>query len=113
MKNRLFVIGNGFDLAHNLPTSFDKDFKRIAISNEIDKDFWELYQTDVVDIWSDFENSLGHPDFNSLEQIFDGYYLDYSSDHESDRDAIITLAGISGNLNKSLNDFATKDGYLC
>ena len=34
MRNRLFIIGNGFDLAHELPTSYPDHFKRIAESNE-------------------------------------------------------------------------------
>ena len=34
MKNKLFVIGNGFDMAHNLPTSFDPDFRNIARKHE-------------------------------------------------------------------------------
>lgn len=44
MKKKLFVIGNGFDLAHNLPTRFDPDFKNIATKCESES-FWELYQT--------------------------------------------------------------------
>ena len=27
---RLFIIGNGFDLAHDMPTRFDPNFKNIA-----------------------------------------------------------------------------------
>lgn len=106
MGNRLFIIGNGFDLAHGLPTNFSPDFKKIAESNESISYFRDIYQTEESDIWSDFEYCLGRPDFNSLEEIFDGYAPDYSSDYESDRDAIITQVSINGNLCKSLNDFA-------
>ncbi len=106
MIKRLFIIGNGFDLEHKLPTSFDKDFKKIAESNECKSNFWDLYQTENPNIWSDFEYCLRHPDFNSLEEIFVGYAPNYMSDHESDRDAIIMQADISGNLYKSLNEFA-------
>lgn len=69
MKNKLYIIGNGFDLAHNLPTRFDPDFKNITSKYEFEN-FWELYQSDENDIWSDFENLLGCPDFNLLEEIF-------------------------------------------
>lgn len=106
MIKRLFIVGNGFDLAHNLPTSYEKDFKRIAKNNESVSNFWELYSFDGTKIWSDFENCLAHPDFNSLEEIFNGYFPDYNSDYESDRTAIIVQADISGNLKKSVNDFA-------
>lgn len=105
MKNKLFVIGNGFDLAHNLPTRFDPDFKNIAIKYEQDN-FWDLYQSCENDIWSDFENLLGFPDFNALEEIFYGYEPDYFSDRESDRDSIIYQVELNGKLQDALYEFA-------
>lgn len=107
MKNKLFVIGNGFDLAHNLPTKFDPDFKNIARKYEQDN-FWDLYQSRENDIWSDFENLLGCPDFNTLEEIFDGYEPDYLSERESERDSIIYQVELNGNLQDALYEFADK-----
>ena len=104
--NKLFIIGNGFDLAHSLPTSFDPDFKEIATQHEAHHLFWKLYQSEAPNIWSDFENLLAKPDFNILEKIFDNIYPDYSSDHESDRDSIIVIAQSSGNLKPALKEFA-------
>lgn len=106
LNKRLFIIGNGFDLAHNLPTKFNPNFREIAERKESDPLFWELYQSESADIWSDFENLLAKPDFNFLEEIFDAYSPDYMSDSESDRDAIIVEAKISGNLENSLAEFA-------
>lgn len=103
---QLFIIGNGFDLKHDLPTSFDPDFKRIAEKREIISHFWDIYQIMEASIWSDFENLLGKPDFNSLEGIFEGYSPDYSSERESDRDAINVQAQFSGMLKESLREFA-------
>ena len=103
---RLFIIGNGFDIAHKLPTKFDPDFKIIASKNEIEKFWEEIYQTHNKDIWSDFENSLAHPDFNTLEEIFNSYEPDFYSDRESDRNAIITQVDLNGNLTRSLYEFA-------
>lgn len=108
MNNRLFIIGNGFDLSHDLPTKFDPNFKDIAGKNEPIPYFWEIYQSQEVDIWSDFENLLAQPDFNELEQIFEGYHPDYLSDRESDRDAIITQVDLNGNLIPSLYEFANE-----
>ena len=108
MKKNLFLIGNGFDIAHGLPTKFNPDFKIIAQANESIPYIWDLYQTRNSDIWSDFENSLAYPDFNELQEIFDSYSPDYSSDRESDRNSIIIQAIISGNLQKTLYEFATK-----
>ncbi len=105
MINKLFIIGNGFDLAHDLPTRFDPHFKSIAQKHEQDN-FWELYQTQEDDIWSDFENLLAHPDFNEIEEIFDGYAPDYLSDRESDRDSIITQVDLNGNLQEALYEFS-------
>lgn len=104
MKSQLFIIGNGFDLAHNLPTRFSPDFKNIAMRHEPNC-FWDFYQSNKDDIWSDFENLLGCPDFNSLEEIFQSYSPDYSSDRENDRDDILCQAKSSGNLQDSLREF--------
>ena len=105
MKKKLFIIGNGFDIAHNLPTKFDPDFKSITLKYEQDN-FWELYQSRKDDIWSDFENLLSCPDFNSLEEIFDGYAPDYLSDRESDRNSIIVQVDLNGKLRDALREFA-------
>lgn len=105
MKNKLFIIGNGFDLAHNLPTKFNPDFMNFARRYEQDN-FWDLYQTREDNIWSDFENLLSYPDFNILEEIFDGYTPDYLSDRENDRDGIICQVELNGNLHDTLYEFA-------
>lgn len=105
MKSKLFIIGNGFDIAHHLPTRFNPNFKNIAMKYEHGK-FWDLYQSCKNDIWSDFENLLARPDFNGLEEIFNGYGPDYSSDRESDRDSIIYQVELNGRLQDALNEFA-------
>ncbi len=113
MKNKLFIIGNGFDLAHGLPTGFDPDFKNIARKYE-HNNFWDLYQSRKGDIWSDFENLLGYPDFNTLEEIFYGYEPDYYSDRESDRDSIIHQVNLNGNLQDAIDEFACEaEDSLC
>ena len=113
MKNKLFIIGNGFDLAHNLPTSFDPHFKNIARKYEHDN-FWDIYQSCEYDIWSNFENLLGCPDFNTLVEIFNGYAPDYYSDRESDRDSIIYQVELNGNLQDALCEFADNaEDSLC
>lgn len=105
--DKLYIIGNGFDIAHGLPTNFKPDFKKIAENIESIDCFWDLYQSRNNDIWSDFENLLAHPDFNYLEEIFNNSYPDYSSDHESDRDGIITQVDLHGQLNIALDKFAS------
>lgn len=104
--SRLFLIGNGFDIDHGLPTKYTPNFKKIAERIEQRPYFWDMYQSQEADIWADFENCLAHPDFNSLEEIFDGYAPNYFSDHESDRNAIITQVDLNGNLFEALYLFA-------
>lgn len=105
---KLFIIGNGFDLAHGLPTSFNPDFKNITEVHEQISDFWDIYQSINSNIWSDFENCLAHPDFNQLEEIFREYEPDFSSDYESDRNSIIIQVDLNGRLKESLCDFANQ-----
>lgn len=105
MKNKLYIIGNGFDLAHGLPVRFDPDFRGFA-ERYGQESFWNLYQTRQDEIWSDFENLLGYPDFDSLEEIFDGYAPDYLSDRESDRDGMIVQVAVNGQLKEALTVFA-------
>lgn len=104
MKNTLFIIGNGFDKAHGLPTDYLKDFKPIAEKHE-ENYFWDLYQSKEATIWAHFENLLAYPDFNQLEEMFNGYEPDYSSDRESDRDDIINQAELNEKLFEALYEF--------
>ncbi len=59
--NRLVIIGNGFDLAHGLPTSY---------KNFID-DFWKCFNTNC--------NSDKYQKLISTNNEFDGYYSNYGS----------------------------------
>lgn len=111
---KLFIVGNGFDLAHKMPTNYNPHFKEIAEKKEQISYFWDIYQSREADIWSDFENCLANPDFNNLEEIFDGYAPDYYSDYERDRDAIITQADLNGNLIGALYEFADQaENSIC
>lgn len=69
MTDTLYIIGNGFDLHHGLPTSyanFRDDYVRrnsklweslkIIYSNKIDEELW----------WRDFEGMLGEIDYKQL-----------------------------------------------
>ena len=103
---RLFIVGNGFDLAHGIPSRYNPDFKNIAERIEQLSYFWDIYQSRKADIWADFENLLANPDFNNLEEIFDGYAPDFSSDYERDRNAIITQVDLNGKLIDALYEFA-------
>lgn len=56
--SKLYIIGNGFDLWHNLPTSY-REFYEFAkdILDELEE--YYLFDPDVDVPWYDFENTLG------------------------------------------------------
>ncbi len=63
--NRLYIIGNGFDRYHNLPTGYN-DFHQFVIKNHpnLENTFEEYFElstklsTDNKKLWADFENDL-------------------------------------------------------
>lgn len=89
---KLYYIGNGFDLAHNLPTRY-LDFKEYFKTNypeyyyrfiemyglgEIHSDYNGPYYDDseseeIIELWMDFENTLSKIDssfiYNKLGTI--------------------------------------------
>ena len=84
----LHILGNGFDLAHGLPTSFDPDLRRLAARNERYADEWESYYG-FGELWADVEVNLASPDVQVMLEHIGQYAPDYGSDRESDRDSII------------------------
>ena len=64
-SNHLFIIGNGFDLWHNLPTNY-KDFYQQyrEYLDQIEHYFPNGLQEE--ELWSDFENVLGKFDESIL-----------------------------------------------
>lgn len=99
--NNLYVIGNGFDLYHDLDTSPRNLRERTA-------DFFERHgEFDSLDWdggWADFEASLGTMDLAGIveEQV---EAPDYLSDHESDRgDLVYTLEGLLSDCRTALDE---------
>lgn len=58
----MFIIGNGFDRAHNLPTDYRKNLIPIlAKDNENEFDFInKIFFNNDEELWSDFENNIGN-----------------------------------------------------
>ena len=84
----LHVLGNGFDLRHDLPTAYTPHLKKIAVEAERFHGEWECY-SDAEDLWSDVEANLAHPDMDMLLQHLESYAPDLLSEREGDRDGII------------------------
>lgn len=76
-SNHLFIIGNGFDLWHKLPTSY-KDFYK-KYSDYLDQiEHYFSYGLQDEKLWSDFENVLGQFDESIL--IDENDFMDFSGD---------------------------------
>ena len=77
----LYIIGNGFDLAHGMPTRYG-DFKRWLIENgridvihELESAFPVQKDNEFL-LWSDFEKALGLYDINKVVNwSWDDLYL--------------------------------------
>lgn len=65
--SKLYIIGNGFDLKHGIPSRYS-DFAKFVKGTD-----FELYQrieryypNIKEDLWNNFEEALGLPDYNEL-----------------------------------------------
>jgi len=88
MNDKLYIIGNGFDLHHGIKTNY-VDFRNYLEENFPDLfDSLESYYNMDEDslLWSEFENGLKEFDPTDLENNFGEYLPDYSSDGFRDRD---------------------------
>ncbi|MCF3192376.1 bacteriophage abortive infection AbiH family protein [Pseudomonas bubulae] len=68
--NRLYIIGNGFDLWHGLPTSYDLFY---AFAKDTLDELESFYLIDIVKNgpWSDFESCLGKFDWQLFYEFHD------------------------------------------
>ena len=62
--NVLYIIGNGFDKWHGLPTSYGDFYQYGGTTLDQFEGFFEI--NNVTEPWSDFENNLGEYDWESL-----------------------------------------------
>lgn len=125
---KLFIIGNGFDLSHNLKTSYE-DFHEYLRNNYSYKenlfnipesstlpDGSEKYDNDEVvsmlmdlisqaegigENWSDVETSLGFLDFDTYLETYDDVYVDEEDD---DGDNLWKSAYLYEDISADLNN---------
>lgn len=70
MSNILYIIGNGFDRMHNMPTSYKCFLSWLLNHNRFDAVFemQSVFQKQKVGeyvLWSDFETALGNYDMET------------------------------------------------
>lgn len=76
-SNHLFIIGNGFDLWHKLPTNYGQFYKQHSeYLDQIEPYFSNGLEKEML--WSDFENVLGQFDESIL--IEENDFMDFSED---------------------------------
>ncbi|MFB5358251.1 AbiH family protein [Enterococcus hirae] len=69
---KLYIIGNGFDLAHELPTSYNKNLKPILEKNDkelfdlVNNLYFVLNSNSQDDYWFEFEKHIG--EITDIEQ---------------------------------------------
>ena len=104
MSNKLFIVGNGFDLHFHLPTTVSVFRQYLSTKRTYDgynaADMLEGYGVD----WGVYENSLSEM---SIDDLAIDYivYPDYMSDHESDRDGgIVNMELVLEELNRAVKD---------
>lgn len=85
-EHTLFIIGNGFDLMHGVPSSYGNFRDSIGKKNSL-RTILETFLK-VDDVWADFEEALGHLDVRMLLDddqidmwldIYEGYDPDASA----------------------------------
>ena len=91
--NKLVIVGNGFDLAHNLPTSykhFIDDFWSKFKSNYTSEEYKELVY--VKDLYVSFFDFGPINTFDDLLSNLTSYCSEYSGDREFDKDKMVCTA---------------------
>ena len=83
MSSKLYIIGNGFDLFHNMQTSF-ADFRVFAETNARDSfNAIESYLS-VADDWADLESALADLDVDFVVEDLGHFMPPYSADYWSE-----------------------------
>ena len=84
---KLYVVGNGFDLHHGLPTRFD-DFKRYLVENSTGypdhADTLQAYLSDLAENWSNLEAALASLDTDTLREYAGDSLISYAAEEWTD-----------------------------
>nr|WP_306803978.1 MULTISPECIES: bacteriophage abortive infection AbiH family protein [Providencia] len=80
---RLYIIGNGFDIRHGLPTGY-KHFKSYVAKN--DQELYDSIEEYIPagDEWNELESALGEIDYELILQNSEMFLASYNTDDWSD-----------------------------
>jgi len=76
--NTLYILGNGFDLWHGLPTSY-REFYEFDNKPLDEMENYYLFELHNHELWHDFENALGAFDSDNFYDYYNE--VNVSSDH--------------------------------
>lgn len=88
MKTKLYIIGNGFDIHHDIPSKYSNYHDWLEEhDNDLLSRLRDYYNVDDLDWWNQFEIQLGYPDMTDYidETAFENQ-PDYGNDEFRDRD---------------------------
>ena len=80
----LFIIGNGFDLMHGVPSSYYDFRDSISKSNRVRSTLETFIH--VENVWGDFESNLAYLDRESMLRVADMWFEDFGVLDEDDDD---------------------------
>jgi hypothetical protein len=84
MTRTLYIIGNGFDLHHGIPSRYS-DFGRFLADKDKEAfGFMERYFPVDDDCWTDFENGLAHFDAYSVMDDAGDFLVSYGTENWKD-----------------------------
>jgi len=83
MNKKLFIIGNGFDMFHGIPSGYS-DFKKYV--KETNNKLFEAleYYFDADSLWSDFEGTLAYLDTDKIVDDASQFLVSYGAEDWSD-----------------------------
>jgi Bacteriophage abortive infection AbiH len=84
MSDILYIIGNGFDLHHGIPSAYSAFGRYLAERDRATAEFVARYFYVNSDFWSEFEERLASFDSDKLVEDAAQFLVPYSADDWSD-----------------------------
>lgn len=84
MTNQLFIIGNGFDLHHNIASRYSDFASFLERRDRATFDIAKEYMVPEQDLWSCLEERLAEVDVDQIEEYASNFLVSYGADDWSD-----------------------------
>lgn len=84
LTNQLFIIGNGFDLHHEIASKYSDFASYLERKDRSTFDIAENYMVPERDLWSYLEERLAEIDVDQIEEYASNFLVSYGADDWSD-----------------------------